>query len=225
MKCHEFDQRIHLLLDQRRCLQDDRRLRQHAHRCSRCRRELEAYKVLFQGLDLFEPPETASDFAAQVVRRVHSMRPPKRIARPWMALWGAAIAAGLLIALAASWIGGPSPSGSNRSPLATDRPAPGRQETPGGAIEQLATETGSGFAPVAAEPIRRMLDQLAPELPYEPVVPVEELAGGLRPITDSLVVALDVLRNAIPLGKSGQSKESTDTSALPRTIPPGCISV
>jgi hypothetical protein len=49
-------------------------------------------------------------------------------------------------------------------------------------------------------------------LAERPLEPVDGIAGGLRPITTSLTVALDVIRKAIPLGREPPKAEPSDSA-------------
>lgn len=222
MKCDEFDARIHQLLDERTPLQTDRRLLQHVEDCGRCRNELDGYEDLFNGLDFFEPPKLPEDFAARIVEQVQPVRPSTKVARPWLALAALAIAATLLFVLLPALTGRPARTKSEPARLAReDTPSelPGESShanSPGGQICQLSQ--GSADIPEGIDPeqIRLMWNQLAPELPYEQIVPVDQIKGGLRPITNSLAAAIDVLRSTIPLGRESESTESNGSTSLPQ---------
>ncbi len=233
MRCDEFDERVHRLLDERAPLQTDQRLVQHAEDCVRCRSELGTYEDLFNGLDFFEPPQLNEDFASRVVQQVQPVRPPTKVARRWLAFAALAIAATLLIALIPALTGSLRMSEPSSPRLAQDeirnQSAPrerSAEDPPGHDPGQLAQGSVNIPEGIDAEQIRLVWNQLARDLPYERIVPVDQIRDGLRPITNSLAMAIDVLRSTIPVGRQGQSMESpTDSTRRILRIPPGFISV
>jgi hypothetical protein len=234
MRCDEFDERVHGLLDERIPLQTDQRLLQHAEDCARCQGQLVAYEDMFNGLDFFEPPQLAEDFAARVVEQVQPVHPATEFARRWLTFAALAIAASLLIALIPALTGRPWGTEPESTRLVQEdtlnhsHESPGESsagEWPGHQIAQLPHGSIDIPEGMDAEQIRLMWNQLAPDLPYERIVPVDQIRGGLRPITNSLAVAIDMLRSTIPLRKQGQSTESPTDSTRTRPITPGCISV
>jgi len=234
MRCDEFDERVHRLLDDRTPLQTDQRLLQHVEDCGRCRSELDAYEDLFNGLDFFEPPQLTEDFAARVLEQAQPVRPTTKVARRWLAFAALAIAASLLIAILPPLTDHPGNTKPDSSRLVQDDTlnqsggSPGEsssEELSGDQIGQLAQDTVDIPDGIDAEQIRLMWNQLAPDLPYEQIVPVDQIRGGLRPITNSLAAAIDVLRSTIPLGKQSDSTKSPNNSTSAPPITPGCISV
>lgn len=229
MKCDEFEERIHYLLDQREPLQTDRRLLQHAENCSRCRSELDGYEDLFNGLDFFEPPPLTADFAARVVGQVCPVQPATKVARRWLVLAALAIAASLLIAFLPALTGRTGPQSTrvvrehtpNESSESRGKSSDDELPWGTGQLAQTPIEIPEG---IDAEQIRLMWNQLTPDLPYERILPMDQIRGGLRPIANSLAMALDLLRSAIPLGSQDRSTESPDDSTGALKTMSRCIS-
>ena len=103
MKCDEFDERVHSLLDDRVPIDADPMLLKHADACGKCRGMLGTYGNLLAGLDCCEIPELSPDFTQRVVDQVYveqvgAVRPAKRTRR-WLAPAVVAVAAGYLISL------------------------------------------------------------------------------------------------------------------------------
>ena len=95
MWCEKFERRMQMLLDARQRPEFDDELQSHAWRCEACRRNLAAQEKLFEGLDLFDPPDAPPDFALNVVAQLTVSRPStwRRVVR-----FGAiAVAASLLL--------------------------------------------------------------------------------------------------------------------------------
>ena len=67
MRCHEFEDRMNDVLDQRLAPERDGLLVRHAGECPSCRRLLEGQAALFSGLDLWETPALSHQFAAAVL--------------------------------------------------------------------------------------------------------------------------------------------------------------
>jgi hypothetical protein len=213
MKCDEFERRLHQLLDARTAPETDTDLRRHARKCRRCREVLQGCEQLFDGLRFFEMPAPGSGFSAQVVQRIH---PPRR--RPPSSYRAASyavmlIAASLFLAFLPtvfSYLRPPSRPGredvASRVAVREAVPATGGEEIPG-----LPADP----APETVDPrlAHAILSQWAAHWKRKPWQPVDGLAGGLAPITTSLSVAIDELRNTIPLGQQGGSSQSSADSA------------
>ncbi len=72
MKCHEFEQRLNELLDERAPLDLDNVLSQHHQHCSGCQKLLRAYQDMLAAVRLCEPPRpngaaTGEEFTRRVV--------------------------------------------------------------------------------------------------------------------------------------------------------------
>ncbi|MBC8870144.1 MAG: hypothetical protein H8E44_12040 [Planctomycetes bacterium] len=236
MKCDEFDDRVHSLLDDRVRIDADPMLLEHADACAKCRGMLGTYGDLLAGLDSCEIPELSPDFTRRVVDQVHAERVvtvrPARRTRRWLALAAVAIAAGLLIALI-PYLGSRTTPNQPIAPRVVEDD--GQEDLEPSLAEQPKDESphddatqvahGEVDAESEAEQLRIVLNQLTPKLPYDRLVPVDQIRGGLRPITSSLAVAIDALRSTIPLGRQDHAKEPTGDSANFRFMSPGWISV
>jgi hypothetical protein len=218
MKCDEFEEHLQQMLDRRRPLHRAASLWAHAQKCRACRGLLDAYEDLLAGLELFEPPALNEDFAQRVVRQVEPARPAVRRWVKYLRLTAAALAAGLLLTLLPGL----------RARVARPQPAPPitRTALPAATAPAVAAvvpvpppasaaadATVALVPPVAPERLRAVWQHWAMSLSQGPLEPVDGIAGGLRPITTSLTVALDVIRNAIPLGREHPPKAESSDSA------------
>jgi hypothetical protein len=236
MRCDKFDERVHSLLDNRVPIHSDQSLLEHADACNKCRGILGTYDDLFEGLECGETLELSSDFTRRVVAQVcagqtQTVRPARK-ARRWFALAAVAIAAGLLIALIPFLRGGPSPNEQVVEEQSNERTEPRAPESTDGESSHddaplLAEGAADGRA--AEDPGDQPLPWFpgslaASDLPHR-FVPVDEIRGGLRPITSSLAVAIDALRSTIPIGRPDPPKEPTGNSPSASFVPHGRTSV
>ncbi len=76
MRCEAFESRLNQLLDQRRVVDTDRELLNHAVHCPACSHTLHLLDVLLDGLAESAPPGLSEDFAFNVVERVQDAREP-----------------------------------------------------------------------------------------------------------------------------------------------------
>ena len=98
MRCEQFEQRLHRLLDRRETPSEDSRLNRHAERCAQCRETLAACGRMVDGLNLMELPVPGDDFPLRVIRRTQVARPSLAASRRFHGAW-AAIAVTLALAL------------------------------------------------------------------------------------------------------------------------------
>ena len=236
MKCDEFDERVHGLLDDRASIHGDQRLLEHAETCSKCRGVLSTYDDLLGGLESGETPALSSDFTQRVVAEVCAEQPravqPARHARRWYALAAVAIAAALLIALFPFLRSRLAPSEPNVRQIVEDEQIePQTPESTDGESShddppEPAVEEGDGGPDTEpdAEQLRELVDQWASNVPVDRIVPVDQIRGGLRPIASSLSVAIDALRSTIPIGRPDNTEEPTGHSPSASFAPSGCIS-
>lgn len=239
MKCDEFDERVHSLLDDRASVHGDQPLMEHADACPKCRGMLRTYGDLFGGLEGGEIPELSSDFTGRVVAQVcaeetQTVR-PARYARQWFAVAAVAIAAGLLIALIPSLRNRLAPNDPNVPQMVEDNgekhpetPAPDSTDghAPDADGTQLAEDTIDGNPdswPDDEQLPKKLLGRFASDS-LDRLVPVDQIRGGLRPITSSLAVAIDALRNTIPIGRHNHAEEPTGHSPSAQYVAPQPIS-
>jgi hypothetical protein len=226
MRCDEFDERVHSLLDNRVPIHSDQRLLEHADACTKCRGILGTYDDLFVGLECGETQELSSDFTRRVVAQVcadhtQTVRPARK-ARRWFALAAVAIAAGLLIALIPLLRSHPSPDEQVVEEQSNEQTEPPAPETNGESSHDDASQWAVNGDP-DAEP--KQLRNFVDHLPLDRFVPVDQIRGGLRPITSSLAVAIDALRSTIPIGRPDHTKDATGHSTSAIFVPHGRISV
>ncbi|HUE72262.1 MAG TPA: hypothetical protein VMP01_15365 [Pirellulaceae bacterium] len=222
MQCHEFEERMHTLLDERRLPQSDARLLAHAEQCPDCRLNLRAWEVLSQNLDQASSHLPPGGFAQRVVSQLE-VRPaeygaPTRY-RSWLLAGAAATAAA--IGLLAVTIG------QNRH---RPKPAPPAIAAPDSPAENRALATspvvdiGPDNKPVNAESLTQeqslqaspaelsradvdslqqysqAFQSLASQVPQavERLDEVEEATPGLRPVRTSFSLAIGTIRRTIP---------------------------
>ena len=106
MHCHQFEERLQLLLDQRRQPESDGELRQHAERCGECREQLVAQQLLFSGLR--KQASLPADFAVSVVEQVAGVKgkpvaTANAVLWTWAAVVATATAAACLLWFSPAW--------------------------------------------------------------------------------------------------------------------------
>lgn len=211
MRCGDFENRIHDLLDRRCVLESDDELLGHAIQCERCQAMLEGYTDLWIGLDAFEPPALEDGFSRDVVALATGSRSPRRRSPNWLVFAGIAIAASLLVALVWQYAGDNSPSEAPRiaesleSELNTQPPdtEPIRDQL------QPWPETGP-LASIASGQVPLNWEALLSE---ERLAPVSDIAGGIEPITSNLSAAIHAIRSTIPLGRVQSTPAGSENSA------------
>lgn len=227
MRCEQFEQRLQRCLDQRRGPSGDPALRRHASVCPQCRKTLNACDRLAVGLDLLELPVPRGEFSQRVVGQV-------RMARRWPAtrrrLTGAvlAVAASLLLGWLPQFAGhdNPVPSGSPRvsaaiaaSPVAASATrGPGAVSVGPAVAAQagLAADGRNSLVPWTMWPMTWSLPAWNP---------VDQLAGGLTPITAPLGVAVEEIRRTIPLGREERPRASSHSDSVRRCFRRNVLSV
>ncbi|HEX3726858.1 MAG TPA: hypothetical protein VHV08_11475, partial [Pirellulales bacterium] len=95
MRCEEFEERLNVVLDQRRRPEWDLELRLHYDTCAECRQMATAYESLLDGFHALAIPEPPSDMPDRVLDQVHYAPPVRRLPLAAAAL---AAAASLLLA-------------------------------------------------------------------------------------------------------------------------------
>ena len=125
MNCHDFENRLNVILDDRGDPASDSRLIAHARQCRSCGQLLAGQRALVTGLRQLAVPATGRDFARRVVAEVAS--PPVRSlppSRAWLAIGAVlASAAAVLLAVSLVWYArsrGPAIAG-NRQPQPAQR--------------------------------------------------------------------------------------------------------
>jgi hypothetical protein len=227
MQCREFEERMHLLLDERQAPQKDPQLHSHAQSCANCRQLLLDQEALFRGLDCFRTPSLRHGFPEQVVSQAAGAaallgRPEKR--RPW--LLAAAVvstAAVALIALSIAMNRAPNDRSApaNRVPANHQAKRPGKSAANqvGSHVPRATTDNppdrspmgesraapGSN-SPLAAADVESLeqygqaLQSLAAQVPQavDRFDEVEQATPGLRPVRTSFTLAIGTIRRTIP---------------------------
>jgi hypothetical protein len=204
MLCHEFEQRLNAVLDERREPACDGRLRDHAEQCDTCRELLAGQRWLLIGLRSCVTPRLADDFARRVVAGAahreplaHSRSSSRLLLAGGVLLTSAAAA---LVALSLAWYargGGPALAKSPAASPAT------RRETPSlPPVRRYGSARGT-LALSEAElllHLRDGMDELAVAYPgtIERIGEVERLAPGIRPLRLSIALLWDTLFRALP---------------------------
>jgi len=234
MKCNEFEERLHALLDERQRPAADRRLLVQAQACDRCRELLETQRAVDDGLRGSVLPTLSAGFSRRVIAAASTsdVRFVRKTKRP---IW---LAVGTLVSTAAAALmvvslvqyarhGGPdlvrhetdSPKSMARS---TGRVAgklaliePHRRERGGESDRQWSSAAWLVEAPRLPEHLRSYsgaMDDLATTLPQtaQRLNEIEHFAPGIRPLRLSLSMIWDTLRRAIP----GATEEGAGKSPL-----------
>ncbi|MCU0875315.1 MAG: zf-HC2 domain-containing protein [Pirellulaceae bacterium] len=224
MRCEQFEQRLHRLLDRRETPSEDSRLNRHAERCAQCRETLAACGHMLDGLNLMELPVPGDDFPLRVIRQTQVARPALAASRRFNAAWAAlAVTLALALLLPVAWRKDRAESAAASGPLfaRTMQPATPR------AVED-------GTAPI--RPKRPQGPALASSLDLDqqqPLVllrswtaswsdrwnPVDGLADGLTPIMTPLSVAVEEIRRTIPLGLADRPAAPSADSVRNRMNP------
>jgi hypothetical protein len=214
MHCDRFELRLQQLLDQRRPLDDDFELVQHADRCADCAELLAATEAMLAGFDGFSLEPVQADLAETVVARMQS----SPIDRERRVSWISGLAASLVFLLALvpairGWRDR-APSGSQDTVVAVTALDGPTADTADATITPppVPPATRLPFEAVASARLLSMIDHLAgaSESPLESVA-----AFGLRlePIAVSLSVALETLRSNLLLGGDPQATPPAADSA------------
>ena len=215
MRCEEFEQRLNQLFDRRQPLRPSGALLEHADACARCGQTLSGYQRLQKGVSSLEPPQLDAEFTQRVVQRMKVS--PRTSLGHWHGLVAMAIAASLLVAVGAGLWHRQEALDSN--PLASTS-APFSGESPDASVAVDPATDEASPADISDGPPDLLLspDQWQSLLAHWSGAwrgrwePVDPLAGGFRPITTSLTVALDELRNAISLVPAPQETGAADSA-------------
>ncbi|MDX1946382.1 MAG: zf-HC2 domain-containing protein [Pirellulaceae bacterium] len=208
MKCHEFENRLNDLLDERLAPESDARLVAHAQGCEVCGQLLQGQRALLAGLRPFPGPALRAEFADEVV--VASLAPgadvefaPREPATRWWVFALVATAATLLLTFG---IGRAiSRNRAQRDQIVKQNEGSPPSQSPRG-MAIVTPRRGGSAAPSPPLSGRRyaafgpQIGSFAATLPaaVEHFDEVERYAPGLRPLRISFVMLFDTLRRAIP---------------------------
>lgn len=208
MQCEIFETRLNQILDRRQRPETDNELLAHAQECEACRDALAAQEFLFEGLELLETPELSPGFARRVVASALAEAAPSPRAgafRPthWLAL--SAIAAAIVVAVvSAPFVWNLGDKVAKREPTEPVVPPPAiAKSNPAIAVPPTLPQNGL----VQNVDYREMFEQFPnnlPEAQRDALQSVEQIPGGLRPITNSFGVAVGLIRNTLPRAKDEQ---------------------
>ncbi len=228
MRCDEFQQRWQVLLDERRSPQDDEILCSHADLCEDCSELLRVQTLLFRELKrsknaagLRSQPgrvrvaQAAADTALNA-RHQSGLGTNSRARRPVVnsVFIGLAVAASLLVILLPAWRHATTRDTGARSnsrvALSGRRSLPATvwvAKTPPVSRPKTAQIADSQPAGLTAEQeaLRKLMQDMAAKLsdvPEGQLEPLDRIAGGFRPLANTLGVAWDALRRTIPVGRS-----------------------
>ncbi len=140
MKCEEFEERLNLVLDERRRPAWDDEVRLHMDRCGACREIAAAYGLLLDGFYALTAPEPPSDLAVRVLDELKVRPASRRVAVVSAVL---ATAAAVVVAAWLPWRG-------DAHVAAKVRPAPAAAAPAG-----VALGTKASLAAPAARPTQR----------------------------------------------------------------------
>jgi hypothetical protein len=222
MQCHEFEDRLNEVLDERGEPAADPQLRAHAGDCDSCRQRLAGQRLLLTGLRLADVPPLPADFSRHVVTAAAIPQPlarPRSSPRMLLAigvLFTSAAAA--LLAISLAWY-----ARSGSSIVAdTPRAVPTIPAEPNvRPLSPRRNTTSGAFAMSQADVIYHLrggIDELADAFPetVERYGEVERLATGIRPLRLSFVLFWDTLFRALPgvRGDSRPAPPADGTSSL-----------
>ena len=219
MQCREFDERMHLLLDERRLPQHDEQLQGHARNCQSCRRLLVDQETLFRGIAGFRARSLPSDFTARVVSQARQeptvqVAPRPQSRRPWLLAAGVlSSAAAALIALSIAMNRGPAgpgeppldrqahtPAKTNKANRLDKSSNVARSTPPAAKVGGTDTEPRLAASDVESlEQYGQALQSFAAQVPQSvDLDEVEEATPGLRPVRTSFSLAIGTIRRTIP---------------------------
>lgn len=203
MQCHEFEQRLNDLLDERQSPERDQILAAHAAQCTDCRQLLVGQQVLLEGLRTGPGVGLRDRFAAAVIASHSGHAAATQLAASrglgadnsslgWLVGLGLATAAAALVAVSiflASEPEGPQLAGvagaNQMGGLAGEDTGKSRARAKG--LSQYTPDGGYGVA----------IAEFVPEA-VEQFENVERYAPGIRPLRVSFAMLWDALRRTIP---------------------------
>ena len=191
MLCHNVEQRIQELLDNRLDPSCDFELIDHASTCSVCRELLEAQGKLFEGLSFLAVPGLSADFSRRVVGNVVTQRPTANHRLAPAAAFLAIIATLLLVVAL-----GPR---QHKNIEPADDPLALASASLNHPIDDQAR--GHSMADFDSREVRMAIQQFVAQLTSGDAArfyQVDQLAGTIGPLASTLNVAFDAIRRSIP---------------------------
>lgn len=222
MLCGMFDRRLQQVLDDRGIPEEDPALRSHASVCRRCDRLMSAQQALFAGLELSRAEPPRRSFVPAVVSR--GAAPCRRSSRQRTRAWVAFCSAAAVVAVLAcgSFLSGPksgpavpaSTGAGNATSVAaaTSTSRPPRVWPLSAFTVPYAAELSQGQG---SDEIQRAIEGWYQGLGREPKFqPVQDLKGGLRPITSTVNAALGTIWDIIPKSSPAEPGKSSSAGGL-----------
>jgi len=219
MKCEQFEQRLHELLDRRCPPETDELLLSHAQSCDGCRQVLSAQEALFDGLEMAVTPELSPDFTDRVLA---DLRPARRPRSFRLALAAVAAVAALVLLIVLPYVlfgpGGdtnPSTAHTKETDPSKDPETPIDDESrdPVGPTHGLAVDQrpeDGGLSPA---------DEVTPEQYAAMVETLTKVTHPLRPVAESVTGVFHILRSALPRPLQGDGEESPQATTPGATEP------
>jgi hypothetical protein len=222
MKCHEFEDRLQNLLDDRQAPEADALLVEHAAGCDPCGQMLAGQRLLLAGLRRGVTQRPGSQLAQNALAG-YQTEPMEAVVldgssagrRAWQVLaWMAATAAALVIAVSIYVSSQPARRqiAAVPAPPETVRPTVPREGNPRPQVVQRAPTLGAfQFLPRRGYGVA-IADMATSSLPeaVERIEDVERFAPGIRPIRVSFAMLWEALWRTIP----GHGPSEPDPKAL-----------
>jgi hypothetical protein len=202
MHCDEFEQRLQLVLDERREPRDDASLAAHAKHCTECDRVLRIQAGLFAVLPQIRSPIMPAGFAAGVVQEFNKER--RRALRMRLVAWSLAAAAVLLLCFL-PWMGPTTDLAFTRRTGSGGHSLGLANMTSGVSRTQSKLHSTQDFAALSAEELQSLVRQWVAQLADRESV--SQLAVTIRPLTVTFNVAFDTLWRTLP----GYHESPSDT--------------
>ena len=227
MQCHEFDERLHRLLDDRQSPQRDGALLAHAQYCASCREVLRAQESLLRHFGRNCTPQPPPGFPSRFLERADvaaTLARREKPSRRWLlvATIGATAALALMAVTLAMLARPPrpgtlptvvdierralEPANEPGSGLAADEPSRPQIEQPRNSSspvpQQLvaADKTDATLDSQSIEQYGQVLQSIASRVPeaVDRLDEVEQATPGLRPVRASFTLAIGTIRRTIP---------------------------
>lgn len=216
MNCHQFEERLNDLLDERLPVGEDESLREHAAECTDCRESWLAQQQLVDFFHKNRPrlrKEWSQQNAVAVVQPTKGSRSLLDVR--WLIVAGVGIAAAVLLMFSPAWRPTENLSGENSEGNLN------RKKNAGLAVAQpvspqtrAATNPNeiSAQAPNFAMPFDQLIgwQQWVDRIPdsLEEIEQVEEMSPGLRPLRSSFSLAFHALWRTFPTSREPREKSS-----------------
>lgn len=221
MQCEEFEARLHELLDLGLRPEADGALERHAASCPGCYRLLAGQELLIEGLELGLVPPLSEDFASRVIAELPTVRrswPAQRATLAFVAALTAAVLIGVFPWIRDFWT---EATPANVVEAVPEGAPTNTSISPNELVQSpesvRADERPTDVAVVDEQPFAWELEQWATRIPTMEDLPavnsflggaeasqaetprwMTPVAGGLRPVANSMVGALNVIRGTLP---------------------------